>query len=127
DLSARPWLLYGATGYTGKKIAQQAVRQGLRPILAGRGDGVRRVAAELGLPARVFGLDDAAAVRTGLDGVHAVLHCAGPFSATAAPMIEACLATGAHYLDITGEIAVFEFAASRDADALKRGVVLCPG
>jgi short subunit dehydrogenase-like uncharacterized protein len=56
-----------------------------------------------------------------------VLHCAGPFSATAAPMIDACLATGAHYLDITGEIDVFELAARHGAAARERGVVLCPG
>jgi short subunit dehydrogenase-like uncharacterized protein len=123
----RQWLLYGATGYTGSKIAQQAVKRGLRPILGGRGDGARTLAADLGLPVRMFSLDDAAAVRGALDGVHVVLHCAGPFSATAAPMIDACLATGVHYLDITGEIAVFELAAGRDAAARERRVVLCPG
>jgi hypothetical protein len=56
-----------------------------------------------------------------------VLHCAGPFSATARPMIEACLDSGAHYLDITGEIAVFELAHSLDARARHAGVLLCPG
>ncbi len=127
NASARQWLLYGATGYTGRKIAQQAVKQGLRPVLGGRGDGVRVLATELGLPVRMFSLDDPAAVRGALDGVHVVLHCAGPFSATAAPMIDACLATGAHYLDITGEIAVFELAASHDVVARERRVVLCPG
>ncbi len=125
--SSRDWLLYGATGYTGRKIAQTAVKQGLRPILAGRGDGVRQLAAELGLPVRVFGLDNAAAVRAAVEDVFLVLHCAGPFSATAAPMIDACLATGAHYLDITGEIDVFELAARHDDTARQRGVVLCPG
>jgi short subunit dehydrogenase-like uncharacterized protein len=56
-----------------------------------------------------------------------VLHCAGPFARTAAMMVEACLATGAHYLDITGEIAVFESIAARDAEARDAGVVLLPG
>jgi len=42
-------------------------------------------------------------------------------------MMAACLDAGAHYLDITGEIAVFEHAQSLDAQARKAGVVLCPG
>jgi short subunit dehydrogenase-like uncharacterized protein len=56
-----------------------------------------------------------------------VLHCAGPFSRTSRPMAEACLRTGVHYLDITGEIAVFEALARRDAEARAAGVMLLPG
>src|SRR3546814_17052749 len=56
-----------------------------------------------------------------------VLHCAGPFSATSAPMIEACLQAKAHYLDITGEISVFEHAQTQDARAKAAGIVVCPG
>lgn len=52
NTSERAWLLYGATGYTGRRIAMQAVKHGLRPILGGRGDGARRIAAELDLPVR---------------------------------------------------------------------------
>jgi len=121
------WLLYGATGYTGRKIARQAIANGMRPTLAGRGAAVRALGDELGLPVRVFDLEDRAAVRKGLDDMQLVLHCAGPFSATAAPMIEACLDVGAHYLDITGEIDVFELAARHDAAARERGIVLCAG
>src|SRR5688572_2084319 len=100
------WMIYGANGYTGELIAREAVARGLRPILAGRSnDKVLALATELDLPSRVFGLDSPQ-----LDGVGLVLHCAGPFSATAKPMIEACLEAGVHYLDITGEIAIFEYA-----------------
>ena len=56
-----------------------------------------------------------------------VLHCAGPFSATAAQMMAACLAGHAHYLDITGEIGVFEHARTLDAAARAAGIVICPG
>lgn len=117
------WMIYGANGYTGQLIARAAVARGLRPILAGRNNAaVSALAAELDVPSRVFGLD-----RPQLDDVALVLHCAGPFSATAAPMIEACLGAGAHYLDITGEIAVFEHAHEQHDRAVARGVVLCPG
>jgi short subunit dehydrogenase-like uncharacterized protein len=42
-------------------------------------------------------------------------------------MVDACLAARAHYLDITGEIAVFESVLRRDAEARERGVALLPG
>jgi short subunit dehydrogenase-like uncharacterized protein len=55
------------------------------------------------------------------------LHCAGPFAHTARQMAEACFRTHAHYLDITGEIAVFEALAARDVEARAAGVMLLPG
>lgn len=122
------WLLYGATGYTGELIAREAVARQLRPILAGRNaSAVERLARELGCEARAFALDDAASIARHLEGVTLVLNCAGPFSATARPMMQACLARGAHYLDITGEIEVFELAHRLDAEARRADVVCCPG
>jgi short subunit dehydrogenase-like uncharacterized protein len=123
-----PWLLYGANGYTGALIAREALRRGLRPVLAGRTAGaLQPLAEELGLEARVFTLDDSEAIAAQLQGVALVLNCAGPFSATASPMMEACLRAGVHYLDITGEIAVFELAQSLDGRAKTAGIVVCPG
>lgn len=123
-----PWMIYGANGYTGELIAREAKRRGMQPVLAGRNRArIEQLARELQLPCRVFGLDDAAEAARHISGMHVVLHCAGPFSATSAPMIEACLAANAHYLDITGEISVFEHAQSLHARAEKAGVVLCPG
>jgi short subunit dehydrogenase-like uncharacterized protein len=122
------WMIYGATGYTGELIAREAVRQGLKPILAGRRAlPVETLAKELGLQARIMLLGDPAAVAASLDDVTLVLNCAGPFSETAEPMLRACLAKRAHYLDITGEIAVFEFAHALDARAVAAGIVICPG
>jgi short subunit dehydrogenase-like uncharacterized protein len=121
-------LIYGANGYTGELVAREAARRGLQPTLAGRSGGsIAALASELGLPGRTLGLDDPAALAGALAGCRAVLHCAGPFSATAAPMISACLAAGVHYLDITGEIDVFEAAHAQDGEARKAGIVLCPG
>jgi len=121
------WMIYGANGYTGKLIAQEAKRRGMSPVLAGRSESVAGLAQELDLQHRVFDLSDAAAVRLGIDGMQMVLHCAGPFSATCAPMLEACLAVGAHYLDITGEIDVFAHCHAQDARAKERGIVVLPG
>jgi short subunit dehydrogenase-like uncharacterized protein len=122
------WLLYGANGYTGELIARRAAAAGERPVLAGRSaESVGRLAAELGLDQRVFALDDPAAVDRGLSDMNAVLHCAGPFSRTAAPMADGCLRAHVHYLDITGEIEVFEGMAARHKAAQHAGVTLLPG
>jgi short subunit dehydrogenase-like uncharacterized protein len=125
------WLLYGATGYTGELVAREAVRRGLRPVLAGRDPAaVERLARRLDLPSRVFALDDPAAVERALAGpprIAAVLHCAGPFVHTSAPMVRACLAARSHYLDITGELAVFEAVLAAGPAAREAGVVLLPG
>jgi short subunit dehydrogenase-like uncharacterized protein len=122
------WMIYGANGYTGKLMAAEAVKRGLRPLLAGRNRAaLEALAAELDLPVRVFGLTDPEQTRQGLDGMKLVLHCAGPFSATSQPMIDACVAAGVHYLDITGEISVFENAYSQSDRARHSDVVLIPG
>jgi short subunit dehydrogenase-like uncharacterized protein len=124
------WILYGANGYTGELAAREAVRRGLAPILAGRNaPALEALGRELGLPVRVFGLDDPAALRQGIAGAAAVLHCAGPFVRTSAPLVAACLAGRAHYLDITGEIPVFEavLARRRQEQAREAGVALLPG
>ena len=42
-------------------------------------------------------------------------------------MADACLRVGAHYLDVTGEVAVFEALAARSAEARAAGVMLLPG
>ncbi|WP_151759863.1 saccharopine dehydrogenase family protein [Acinetobacter nosocomialis] len=122
------WLVYGANGYTGELIAREAVRQGLKPTLAGRNKAkVEALAQELGLDYKAFGLDNVDAISEQLQGFKLVMHCAGPFSATSKPMMEACIKAGAHYLDITGEIAVFELAQSLNSQAEKAYIVLCPG
>ena len=88
---------------------------------------MRALASDLRLEHRAFALDDARAVDDGLKGMAAVLHCAGPFVRTFRPMADACLRARAHYLDVTGEIDVYEQLAARDAEARSAGVMLLPG
>jgi short subunit dehydrogenase-like uncharacterized protein len=122
------WMIYGANGYTGGLAARVAKDRNFSPVLAGRHAGhIRRLARELGFESRVFDLADAAVAATKLEGVAAVLHCAGPFSATSRPMLAACLRAGTHYLDITGEIAVLEDIHSRSQEIKEAGIVAIPG
>jgi len=121
-------LIYGANGYTGKLIAREAAKRGLKPLLAGRNrDDIDALTAELGLTRRVFELNNPAEVARNLEGVAIVLHCAGPFSQTSAPMLRACLDLNVHYLDITGEIDVFEACHRADERAKSQGTVVLPG
>jgi short subunit dehydrogenase-like uncharacterized protein len=123
-----PLLLYGATGYSGRLILEEALARGLRPVLAGRDPvAVGALAASHGLEPRTATLADAGALDRALAGMQVVLHCAGPFAQTAGPMLEACLRGGVHYLDITGEISVFERLAAAGPRASTAGITLLPG
>jgi short subunit dehydrogenase-like uncharacterized protein len=121
-------MIYGANGFTGRLVAKEAIGCGMRPILAGRRAApIEALAAEHGLVGRAFDLADTEAACAALAGVSVVANCAGPFSATSRSLIDACIATGTHYLDITGEIDVFVAARSRDAEARRAGIAVCPG
>jgi len=121
-------LVYGAYGYTGRLVVARLVDLGHRPIVAGRDESqTREIARDFGLEHRIFGLEIPSPLDACLEGVSAVIHCAGPFVRTAHPMVDACLRTRTHYLDITGEVAVFESLSARSDEAKQRGVMLLPG
>ncbi|HET9451248.1 MAG TPA: saccharopine dehydrogenase NADP-binding domain-containing protein, partial [Aggregicoccus sp.] len=122
------WMLYGAAGYTGTLLAEEAVLRGHRPVLAGRRrERLLPLSERLGLEAVGVPLDDAAALRGAVEGCALVLHAAGPFVRTSRPMLRACLDAGAHYLDITGELPVFENTFRHHGEALERAVTLMSG
>lgn len=122
------WMVYGAYGYTGRLVTELAVARGQRPVLAGRADQpLRELAERHGLDHVRVDLHDGAGLADTLSTVELVVHCAGPFSRTAAPMVRACLDTSTHYVDITGEIDVFEAVLARHADAEAAGIALLPG
>lgn len=124
----KKWMIYGANGYSGKLIAQYAKEKGFNPVVAGRNKSqILDLASELALDSQVFDLESQDNVVNNIKGMDVVIHCAGPFSSTAKPMIKACLESNTHYLDITGEIAVFEMAKSYDKQAQEAGIVICPG
>ncbi len=124
----KTFLIYGANGYTGELITRYAVERGLNPILAGRNAiAIEELAKKHHLEYRVFSLDETSRLDAALQEVETVLHCAGPFSLTSRPMVEACLRNKKHYTDITGEIAVFEACAAMGKKAEDAGVMLMPG
>jgi short subunit dehydrogenase-like uncharacterized protein len=121
-------LLYGANGYTGALIAKYAAQYNLQPILAGRREeAIKLLAEELNLPYKIIDINNAGQLKDALDGMRVVIHAAGPFADTARQMIDACLQTGTHYLDINGDISVFEMIKRYDAAAKEKNVMLLPG
>ncbi len=121
-------LVYGSYGYTGRLIVDEALKNNLQPILSGRDKAkVEAQAREKNLPFRVFDLDDPSVVIKNLQDVKVLLHCAGPFAHTASAMADACMITGTHYLDITGEFQVFEALAAISDKAKTADIVLMPG
>ena len=122
------FLLFGANGYTGELIARLSSAYGLKPILAGRNQiSIKALANELGLSYRIFGLEETDKLEAALLEVPLVVHAAGPFIHTLKPMIEACLKTKRHYLDINGDISCFEQIKTYNAAAKEAGIMLMPG
>jgi short subunit dehydrogenase-like uncharacterized protein len=120
------FIIYGSYGFTGNLIAELAVSKGLKPLLAGRNKALLQAQAErLNLPFEAVSLDGW--LKELLLQTKAVIHAAGPYSHTAKPMLEACLAAGVHYLDITGELEVFEWLQSQGARAKQAGIAVLPG
>lgn len=125
--AALRWLLYGAYGYTGKLVIEQALARGHKPVLAGRDARQLQPLAEAhGLEWRACALDDTAGLRRLLADVDLAYHVAGPFTQTAAPLREACIATRTHYVDVTGESPVTAETFAQDARARQAGVLLLP-
>lgn len=124
----KTFLIYGANGYTGELITRFAAQRNLKPILAGRNEAqIVELAKKFDMPYRIFSLDETGKLDAALQETEFVLHCAGPFSLTSEKMVEACLRNKKHYLDITGEISVFEAMAARDENAKKAGIMIMPG
>lgn len=121
-------LIYGANGYSARLIIDELENRNVKPILAGRNaDEIYKYSTLFKLPYKVFSLEDVKTIDENLSNIKTVLNCAGPFQFTAQPLIEACLRTGTNYLDITGEIPVFELALSKNKEAEEAGIVILPG
>ncbi len=127
-MAAKSWMIYGAYGYTGSLIAEEAVRRGLEPLLSGRSEGkLAPVAERLGLRHVTVDLGDNVQLRSALEGVDLVLNVAGPFIHTAPVMLRQCLEAGTNYLDISGETQVIEETFALDQHARKAGITIIPG
>src|SRR5262249_47234305 len=124
----RDWIIYGANGVTGRQVLAAALAAGQRPIVAGRDAvAVRALAEQHGLEAAVVALDDRAGLEALLRRSSRVLHTAGPFSRTPAPMGEACVARETPYLDVGGELGSVSATLAHEGEAGRAGIALVAG
>ncbi|MEK7486604.1 MAG: saccharopine dehydrogenase NADP-binding domain-containing protein [Planctomycetota bacterium] len=122
------WMIYGAYGYTGRLVCQEALRRGHKPVLAGRSEApLIALTKHLGLDYVVLDLQDESKLVQTLSDFDLVFHAAGPFIYTSAPMIQACLKAKTHYIDITGEVPVFEQNFLYDEKAREQGIAILSG
>lgn len=121
-------VIYGSYGYTGTLIVDECKRKGVNVTLAGRDKQKLEAQSHTsGFPYEVVDIHDREGLFRLLAPAAVVIHCGGPFRHTAQAMLDACLATGTHYTDITGEYEVFESLAARHHEAAEKGIQVMPG
>jgi short subunit dehydrogenase-like uncharacterized protein len=98
-------VLFGATGYTGRLVADAMVERGMRPVLAARSrEKLEALAAELGgLETAVADVSDPTSVSALVARGDVLVTTVGPFARWGTPAAAAATTAGAHYLDSTGE------------------------
>lgn len=121
-------MIYGATGYTGKLAAIHAGKIGLDFVVAGRTEKrTAELASSLGVPFRIFRVDDLAAVASALADTQILLNCAGPFARTTKSLVKACVEAKVHYLDISAELDSYHLVEQHADEAARQNVMLMPG
>ena len=105
-------IVYGATGYTGRLVAEYLAHhyQGAGPkwAMAGRSaDKLAEVRDAIGAPADtpliVANSDDPASMAALADSTRVVVTTVGPYQLYGEPLLAACVAAGTDYADLCGE------------------------
>ncbi|MBP2471746.1 hypothetical protein JOF53_000618 [Crossiella equi] len=130
----KPVVVYGASGYTGRLICEYLREYHIPFIAAGRDKAKLQAALD-----RVPGLDtvehevvevahDTGPLTELFTGASVVCNTVGPFAELGHEVVRACLASGAHYLDTTGEQDWLISCEERyGADMAAKGLLLSPG
>jgi short subunit dehydrogenase-like uncharacterized protein len=116
-------VLFGATGYTGRLVAEAMVERGVRPVLAARSrDKLEALAGELagGLETAVADVSDPQSVSALVERGDVLVTTVGPFARWGTPAAAAATTAGAHYLDSTGEPAFIREVFERYGPAAER-------
>jgi Saccharopine dehydrogenase NADP binding domain len=127
--------VFGAYGHTARFVIAELQKRGWTPVISGRDPAKLHAVAALhaGCESHLASIEDTGSLDRAIEGVAAVINCAGPFAETAPAVIDAAVRARIHYLDITGEAIVaagtFEKYAddARYADAVRAaGVIVAP-
>ncbi len=133
DKAARPHdiIVYGATGYTGRLVAEYLARRTEGPpikwAMAGRSaDKLAEVrdliGAPAGTPLLVADADDPASLAALAQSARVIITTVGPYQLYGEPMLKACVEAGTDYADLCGEPAwMREMIDAYDARARASG------
>jgi hypothetical protein len=129
-------IIYGASGYTGKLIAESLHRRGIPFTAAGRNEerlqqaleivaervGAARIDAEIAVVPH-----EQRALANLFEGARVVINVTGPFAQIGEPVVAAALQAGCHYLDTTGEQDfMLAMQAAYGQSFAERGLLLSP-
>ena len=121
-------IIYGSYGYTGKLIVEESLSKNLSILLAGRNEQkLKEQSEKTGYPFAAADINNHRALVEALKEGNVLINAAGPFINTASPMVAACIEARTHYLDINGDLAVFELIKTYDSQAKSAGIMLMPG
>ncbi|MFM9944931.1 MAG: saccharopine dehydrogenase family protein [Bacteroidia bacterium] len=121
-------IVYGSYGYTGELIVEESLSKNLSILLSGRNEEKLKSQSEkTGYPYKAVDINNHAALIELLKEGEVLIHAAGPFINTARQMVEACIEAKTHYLDINGDITVFELIKTFDYKARYARIMLMPG
>jgi Family of unknown function (DUF5938)/Saccharopine dehydrogenase NADP binding domain len=134
-MATKPVIVYGASGYTGRLVCEYLREYNVPFVAAGRDETRLKTSME----SHVAGIEtadyevvqvshDPAALQDLFAGASVVCNTVGPFRTHGPEVVEACLVTGTHYLDTTGEQ---DWLVTCDekygADFAAAGLLLAPG
>lgn len=124
----KKWMIYGAYGYTGKLMIREALKKGKKPIIAGRDDKkLYKFSQDYDLKYKYFELNDIDEIAANLEDIDVIYNLAGPYSQTSDNIIQACIKSKTHYLDLAGEIEIYENAFSYNSQALANNIAIICG
>ncbi|MEI8410074.1 MULTISPECIES: DUF5938 domain-containing protein [unclassified Kribbella] len=134
-MTAKPVVVYGASGYTGRLVCEYLRQYHVPFVAAGRS----KDKLQESMDSHVAGIEtadyevatvdhDVAALTDLFKGASVVLNTVGPFSELGPAAVEAALAAGAHYTDTTGEQDwLITCDEKYGADFAAAGLLLAPG
>ena len=125
-------IVYGATGFTGRLVAEHLAKQygvggQVKWAMAGRSlEKLQAVRDEIGAPKDtpliVADAGDPASVKAMVEATKAVLTTVGPYQLYGSDLVAACAAAGTDYLDLSGEPNwMAEMIGAHEAAAKKSG------
>lgn len=121
-------VIYGAYGFTGNLITRECKKRNIEVLLSGKNEEkLKALSIETGYEYAVADIENNKKLIEIFSDAILVINAAGPFINTCVQIIEACLESKTHYLDINGDIKVFELIKTYSKRAEDVGIMLLPG